>query len=82
MSYASESFGFSEIEQHIERYKPSCKKGEIESLTKELKDMRKQYKKASLQEQHSIRELQNILRDKLKRIPRTEWRIKWKASIE
>lgn len=42
MSYASESFGFKEIKQHTERYKPSCREGKIESLTKELKDVRKQ----------------------------------------
>ena len=72
-SLASERFGCIEPRQPRRPYTANCRVNKMKDLRKEIRSLKKLYKRASIEECQSLEELRGILRGELKTLWRAEW---------
>ncbi|TWW59294.1 hypothetical protein D4764_06G0008240, partial [Takifugu flavidus] len=74
VSYGSERFGRIEKgNSETTSYTMNCRSFKIHQLRKELRTLKKQFKRASDGDKQALKELYNILQKKLKTLRRAEW---------
>ena len=72
-SLASERFGFVETRQPRRPYTANRRVNKMKDLRKEIRSLKKLYRRASIEERQPLKELRGILRGELKTLRRAEW---------
>ena len=72
-SLASESFGYIEPRQPRRPYTANRRVNKMKDLRKEIRSLKKLYRRASIEEHQPLEELRGILRGELKTLQRAEW---------
>ena len=72
-SLASERFGCVKLRQPRKPYTANRRVNKMKDLRKEIKSLKKLYRRASIEECQPLEELQGILRGELKTLRQVEW---------
>ena len=72
-SLASERFGCVEPRQPRMHYTANCRVNKMKDLRKEIRSLKKLYRRASIEDRQPLEELWGILRGELKTLQRAEW---------
>ena len=72
-SLASERFGCVELRQPRRPYTANRRVNKMKDLRKEIRSLKKLYRRASIEERQPLEELRGILRGELKTLRRAEW---------
>ena len=79
-SLASERFGYVEPRQPRRPYTANRRVNKMKDLRKEIRSLKKLYRRASIEERQPLEELRGILRGELKTLRRAEWHRRRKES--
>ena len=72
-SLVSERFGCVEPRQPRRPYTANCRVNKMKDLKKEIRSLKKFYRRASIEERQPLKELRGILRGELKTLRQAEW---------
>ena len=75
-SLASERFGFVETQQPRRPYTANRRVNKMKDIRKEIRSLKKLYRRESIEERQPLEELRGILRGELKTLRRAEWHMR------